>query len=122
MTFLPVKNLKVGSRLNFSYSENTRVSQQASGAIGNSGGGANAGWGNANRSSLPWFPIYNPSHPSGYWNPMSGSNLVANIDPDNHHDLVDQYRGLGNLFMEYDVPFIEGLNIRAEGSVDFYLQ
>lgn len=119
--FTPVENLKIGSRLNFSYTENTRVSQQASGSIGNSGGGANAGWGNANRSSLPWFPIYNPSHPSGYWNPMSGSNLVANIDPDNHHDVVDQYRGLGNIFMEYDVPFVEGLNIRAEGSVDFIL-
>lgn len=117
--FNPVDNLTVGSRLNFSFTENTRVAQQVGGAIGAGGGGANAGWGNANRVSLPWFPIYNPSHPSGYWNPMSGANLVASVDPNNHHDVVEQYRGLGSIFLDYNVPFITGLNIRSEAAVDF---
>ena len=117
--FDPVDNLTVGSRLNFSFTENTRVAQQVGGAIGAGGGGANAGWGNANRVSLPWFPIYNSSHPSGYWNPMSGANLVASVDPNNHHDVVEQYRGLGSIFLDYRVPFIQGLNIRSEAAIDF---
>ncbi len=117
--FEPVNNLTVGSRLNFSFTGNTRVQQQVGGAIGAGGGGSNAGWGNANRVSLPWFPIYNQSHPSGYWNPMSGANLTASIDPGNHHDFVEQYRGLGGIFMDYKIPFIDGLNIRSEASIDF---
>jgi TonB-dependent starch-binding outer membrane protein SusC len=117
--FNPVDNLTVGSRLNFSFTENTRVQQQVGGAVGAGGGGSNAGWGNANRVSLPWFPIFNSSHPSGYWNPMSGANLVASVDPNNHHDVVEQYRALGNIFLDYKVPFIQGLNIRSEASVDF---
>ncbi len=117
--FTPTNNLTVGSRLNFSFTENTRVQQQVGGAVGQGGGGANAGWGNANRVSLPWFPIYNSSHPSGFWNPRSGANLVASVDPDNHHDLVEQYRFLGNLFLDYKVPFTEGLRVRSEFSVDF---
>lgn len=117
--FNPTTNLNVGSRLNFSYTENTRVAQQVGGAVGQGGGGANAGWGNANRVSLPWFPVYNASHPSGFWNPMSGANLVASVDPDNHHDVVEQYRFLGNIFLDYNVPVIEGLRLRSEFSVDF---
>ncbi len=117
--FNPTPNLNVGSRLNFSYTENTRVTQQVGGAVGRGGGGANAGWGNANRVSLPWFPVYNASHPSGFWNPMSGANLVASVDPSNHHDLVEQYRFLGNIFLDYKVPVIEGLRLRSEFSVDF---
>ncbi len=117
--FNPVDNMTVGSRLNFSFTENTRVQQQVGGAVGAGGGGSNAGWGNANRVSLPWFPIYNPSHPSGYWNPMSGANLVGSLDPNNHHDVVEQYRGLGSIFLDYKVPFIQGLNIRSEASIDF---
>ena len=117
--FNPTSNLTVGSRLNFSFTENTRVQQQVGGAVGGGGGGANAGWGNANRVSLPWFPIYNSSHPSGYWNPMSGANLAASVAPSNHHDVVEQYRFLGNIFLDYQVPVVEGLRVRSEFSVDF---
>lgn len=117
--FNPTENLTVGSRLNFAFTENTRVQQQVGGATGNGGGGSNAGWGNANRVSLPWFPVYNSSHPSGFWNPMSGANLVASVDPDNHYDVVENYRALGNIFLEYRIPVIEGLRLRSEFSVDF---
>jgi TonB-dependent starch-binding outer membrane protein SusC len=117
--FKPLDNLSVGSRLNFSYTENTRVQQQVGGSVGGGGGGANAGWGNANRVSLPWFPVYNPSHASGYWNPRSGANLAASVSPDNHHDLVEQYRFLGNMFLDYHMPGIKGLKIRSEFSADF---
>lgn len=117
--FKPIENLTVGSRLNFSFTENTRVQQQVGGATGSGGGGANAGWGNANRNSLPWFPIYNASHPSGFWNPRSGANLAASVDPANHYDVVEQYRFLGNMFLDYNIPVIEGLKLRSEFSVDF---
>lgn len=117
--FEPFDNLMVGARLNFAYTNNSRVQQQVGGATGNSSGGQNAGFGNANRNALPWFPIYSNVHPSGYWNPMSGSNLIASIDPDNYFNDVTNYRGLGGVFAEYRIPFIEGLTIRSEGSFDF---
>lgn len=117
--FNPLDNLLVGARLNFAYTNNSRVQQQVGGAAGNNNGGQNAGFGNANRNALPWFPIYSNVHPSGYWNPMSGSNLLASIDPNNYHNDVTNYRGLGGVFAEYKVPFIQGLNIRSEGSFDF---
>lgn len=116
--FEPVENLNIGARFGLSYTQNTRVQQQVGGATGNNSGGANAGFGNANRVALPWFPIYNDYHPTGYWNPMSGANLIASVDNDNHLDQVDQYRGIGTIFLEYKLPFIEGLSIRSEGSFD----
>lgn len=119
LDFQPLDNLKLGARINLSYTNNNRVQQQVGGATGNNNGGASAGFGNANRIALPWMPIYNPSHPSGYWNPMSGANLVASMDPDNHYDEVNAYRGLGSLFAEYNVPFVEGLVIRTEAGIDF---
>ncbi len=119
LDFDPVENLKVGARVNFSTTRNTRVQQQVGGATGNNNGGASAGFGNANRVALPWFPIYNDSHPSGYWNPLSGANLVASIDPDNHMDEVQQYRLLGNTYAEYSFPFLKGFKLRSEGSMDF---
>ncbi len=119
LDFNPLENLKLGARLNLSYTTNNRVQQQVGGATGNNSGGASAGFGNANRVALPWFPIYNASHPSGYWNPMSGANLVASIDPDHHYDVVEAYRGLGTLFAEYSFPFIQGLSLRTEFAVDY---
>ena len=77
-----------------------------------------AGWGNANRNALPWYPIFNSDHPTGYWNPMSGNNLVAAIDRDMLVDEVTSYRGMGGLALEYQIPAIRGLSLRAEGSFD----
>jgi TonB-linked SusC/RagA family outer membrane protein len=117
--FEPIRNVRMGARISFSTTRNTRVQQQVGGATGNNSGGASAGFGNANRIALPWFPIYDDGHPSGFWNPMSGGNLVASVDPDNHFDEVEQYRGLGTLFLEYHAPFIQGFTLRSEGSMDY---
>lgn len=119
LDYNPTDNLKVGTKFNLSYTNNNRVQQQVGGATGNNSGGSSAGFGNANRIALPWLPIYNSSHPSGYWNPMSGANLIASIDPDHHFDEVDAYRGLGTLFAELKVPRIKGLVIRSEAAIDF---
>ncbi|MEM6377057.1 MAG: SusC/RagA family TonB-linked outer membrane protein, partial [Bacteroidota bacterium] len=118
LQFEPVKNLTFETRLNFSYTDNDRVKQQVGGALGNNSGGNSAGFGNANRNALPWYPIFNSDHPSGYWNPLSGNNLVASIDRDLLIDRVQKYRGIGGLALEYTIPAIEGLAIRAEGSFD----
>ena len=106
------------TRLNFTYTNNDRVKQQVGGALGNNSGGNSAGFGNANRNALPWYPIFNSDHPSGYWNPMSGNNLVAGVDRDLVLDQVQSYRGLGGLAFEYGLPFVDGLSVRAEGSFD----
>jgi TonB-linked SusC/RagA family outer membrane protein len=119
LNFQPVNNLEVGARLSFAYTQNNRQKTQSGGAAGNNNGGAVGGFGQANRGALPWFPIYNHVHSSGYWNPMSGSNLTANIDPDLMLDIVDQYRGIGNVYMDYRVPFVDGLSLRGEISGDF---
>lgn len=119
LDFNPLERLRIGTRLNFSYTNNNRVQQQVGGATGNNNGGASAGFGNANRVALPWFPIYNAAHESGYWNPMSGANLVASIDPDHHFDNVDAYRGIGMIYAELEMPFIRGLTIRSEAGGDF---
>lgn len=118
LQFNPIENLSFETRLNFSYTNNDRVKQQVGGALGNNSGGNSAGFGNANRNALPWYPIYNADHISGYWNPMSGNNLVAAIDRDLLLDQVQQYRGIGGLFLEYSLPWVEGLSVRAEGSFD----
>ncbi|MEL7118193.1 MAG: TonB-dependent receptor [Bacteroidota bacterium] len=118
LQFSPIKNLTLDARLNFSYTDNDRVKQQVGGALGNNSGGNSAGFGNANRNTLPWYPIFNSDHPSGYWNPLSGNNLVASIDRDLLIDRVQKYRGIGGLFVEYAIPFVEGLSLRAEGSFD----
>ncbi|NJN28308.1 MAG: TonB-dependent receptor [Cyclobacteriaceae bacterium] len=118
LDFSPVNNLDIGTRLSFSSSQNSRQKVQAGGGIGSNGGGTQGGFGNANRNALTWYPIYNSNHRSGYWNPLSGNNLVANIDPDLMLDDVQQYRGLGNVFMEYHLPWVDGLSLRSEVSFD----
>ena len=109
LDFKPVENLSVGTRLNFAYTKNLRVPGQGS----NSG----AGFGAIGLTTLPWWKIYNENDETGYWNPRSG-NLVANMDEDLRLDKVDQYRGLGGLFVEYQLPWVEGLAIRGEASAD----
>jgi len=109
LDFNPVENLYVGARLSFAYTKNHRVPGKD--------GGSGAGFGAIGLRTLPWWKIYNPDHTSGYWNPMSG-NLIANIDEDLRLDEVDQYRGLGGIFLEYSLPWVEGLAIRGEISAD----
>lgn len=118
LDFTPANNLKAGARLNFTYTKNNRV-KSGGGGLGGDTGGTAGGWIQANYNTLPWYKVENPDHPSGYWNPRSGTNLVANINPDLFLDQVDQYRALGNVFLDYSVPWVPGLSLRSELSVDF---
>ena len=69
-------------------------------------------------SSLPWFPVYSSTNPSGYWNPTSGANLVASDDPALFFDDVNQYRYVGNLSMSYNLPFIKDISIKSSVGLD----
>ena len=93
--FSPVNNFNVSSKLNFSYTNNDRVKTAVGGAVGQSGGATQGGFGRANRQALPWFPVYDNSYSHGYWNPKSGNNLVAGIDKDYTIDQVKNYRSIG---------------------------
>ncbi len=119
LDFAPANNLRAGARLNFTYTQNNRVKSSGGGGLSGNAGGNAGGWAQANRNALTWYQVYNPDHPSGYWNPLAGNNLVANIDPDLLLDRVDQYRALGNVFLDYSIPWIDGLSVRSELSVDF---
>jgi len=117
--FSPVNNFNVTSRISFAYTNNDRVKTAVGGAVGQSGGGTQGGFGRANRQALPWFPIYDNSYSHGYWNPKSGNNLIAGIDKDLTIDQVKNYRSIGGLFFEYQLPFIKGLSLKSDVTYDF---
>ena len=117
--FSPVNNFKVTSRFNFSYTNNDRVKTAVGGAVGQSGGSTQGGFGRANRAALPWFAVYDNSYSHGYWNPMSGNNLVAGIDKNLTIDEVKNYRSIGGLTLEYAIPKVTGLSLKSEFSYDF---
>lgn len=119
LDFSPVNNLRAGTRLNFAYTKNNRVKSDGGGGLQASSGGNAGGWAQANRNALPWYRVYDPDNRGGYWNPLSGNNLLANIDTDHLRDEVEQYRALGNFFAEYSLPWIKGLSIRSEFSLDY---
>ncbi len=102
-------NFRVGSKINLGYFDNNQV---------RGGTGWGGSFGAANQNALPWFPVYNSAHPTGYWNPMSGNNLVANSDRDLIDDRKQRYRAMGNVNMEYDIPWVDGLKISSDVGVD----
>ncbi|MBX2843787.1 MAG: TonB-dependent receptor [Flammeovirgaceae bacterium] len=114
-----LNNLKAGIRLNFSYTKNDRVKSDGGGGLQGDGGGRRGGFAQANSNALTWYPIYNADHQSGYWNPLSGNNLTANIDESLLFDEVNQYRVLGNFYLDYALPWVKGLSLRTELSADF---
>lgn len=112
-----IKNLFVGTNMSFSYSLNNRVKNGASGSLG-SGGGTAGSFQSANRTALPWLPIYDDESPTGYWSARSG-NMAANNDRRYLRDYVQQYRVLGNTFAELKIAPVEGLSIRTELGIDY---
>jgi TonB-linked SusC/RagA family outer membrane protein len=111
----PVKNLKTGVRLNVMYTNNYR-SKTGSGNPGSSGGTV-GGFGSAIQTALPWYPVLDPDDASGYWNPGAG-NLALSSRRDLSLDNKKTYRALGNLYVEYALPWVDGLSIRGEAATD----
>ncbi len=111
------KNLTATTRLNFSHTVNDRQKNNRTGSFGGSGATV-GGFPTTARWALPWFPVYDEANPSGYWNPNAGTNPVATNDPDLMEDKVKQYRAIGGVALEYKLPWIEGLSLKAEGAFD----
>jgi len=111
----PVKNFKVGAKINLMYTNNDRTKTENAnpgGSTGNVGG-----FGSAIMGALPWFPIYDKNDPSGYWNPGAG-NLATIARRDLMLDNKKTYRALGTLYGEYSLPWVKGLSVRSEFSTD----
>ncbi|MGF1637783.1 MAG: SusC/RagA family TonB-linked outer membrane protein [Cyclobacteriaceae bacterium] len=116
--YQPVNNLTTGVRLTLAYTGNTRVKASGGGIPSGNDQVGKGGFGEANGSALPFFPVMRDG---AYWNPRSGVNLAASIDDQNQLDELLTYRALGGVYVNYDMPFLEGLSIRSEGSFDMLL-
>ena len=119
----PVKNLTIGTRANFSYTLNERAPN--GGAPGGNTNMATGGYNMANGSALPWIPIYHPTETdlNGdpiLFDPLSGRNVVASMNRDNYINDKTTYRGIGGLFLDYQLPFLKGLSLRSEFSFDIF--
>ena len=117
VTVKPLKDLSIGAKINLSYTKNNRLPNANS---RNNDAVAEGGINFLTLSALPWLPIYNPENPANYFNPYGGANGVATSDPNNYHNLLEQYRVLGGVNFEYKVPFVKGLSLRSEISGDIY--
>jgi len=111
----PIDYLKIGTRLNFAYTKNNRMQNSSYRGGTTANGGLNA----LTTSALPWAPIYDPNNPKNYFNTYAGSNPLAYSDPKNLIDDLNQYRVLGGIYAEYQLPFLKELSIRSEASFDF---
>ncbi len=119
LEFRPLKNLVLGSRLNFSYSVNNRAQNDDAGADNGNRDGNAGGINNLTKLSLPWLPVYDPNNSiQNYYNPYAGFNIKAYSDPSNVKNELRSVRMLGGLYGEYSIPAVKGLSLRSEFSFD----
>ncbi|MBW8334582.1 MAG: TonB-dependent receptor [Prolixibacteraceae bacterium] len=114
----PANNMEVGVKLSLALSKNNRVKNATDNETGNLSG-TSGGFNFLNTKAIPWYPVYNPGSLIDYYNPQTGMNPAASIDPNNMIDVVDMYRFLGGVYAEYFIPKVNGLKVRSELSVDF---
>jgi TonB-dependent starch-binding outer membrane protein SusC len=114
--FQPIKNLTAGARLNVAYTRNQRAPM--GGAPSGNSFYAAGGFSHAATNALPIYPVFKNEQ---LFDPLSGNNLLASRpDQGNIRNEVEQYRGLGGLFLEYALPWVPGLSVRTEGSFDIF--
>lgn len=116
MDFNLTNNLKLEGRINLSYLNNITPPND-----GVPGGNNNTALGGFNQSLIgntPWMPVYQPNDPTKLWNTLSGYNLVASNDPANIRSEAMKYRILTGGALTYNVPFVKGLSLRGEASMD----
>ena len=105
------KILDLGFRMMVSSTKNNRLKSQE-------GKGSSGGWQQMMTYSLPWMPVYEATDPSGYWNPATGANALAGIDPANALSTMNSFRTIGNATFELRIPFVEGLSVKGEAGFD----
>jgi TonB-linked SusC/RagA family outer membrane protein len=111
----PVNNVLVGIRVTGAY-EKLKRAQDGGSPSGNTNI-ANGGFSQAATGSLPIFPIYYTN--GAYFNRLSGTNLAVSVDKANFRNEAEIFRSIGSLYAEYSLPFIKGLRLRTELSVDY---
>jgi TonB-linked SusC/RagA family outer membrane protein len=104
------KNFSMNTKMQIAHANNQKV---------RGGTGWGGSFGAANEDALPWYPIDNVSHPTEYWNPMSGNNMVANKDRTLVDDWSKSYRGIATVQFEYKMPWVKGLKIKSDVGIDF---
>ncbi|HVY74693.1 MAG TPA: TonB-dependent receptor [Puia sp.] len=113
----PLNNLAVGLKMNLSLTKNNRVKNSTDFESGNVSG-TSGGFDFLNTNAIPWYPVHSLANPALYYNPQTGMNPAASIDPANLIDVVNMQRILGGLYAEYSFPFVQGLKLRTEVSLD----
>ncbi len=114
--YSPIENLQWSTRLNVAYTNSFRVKSESHRTLGSSDGSI-GGFGEVTRSGIPWFPVYDETDPTGYWNPGAGNFAMAS----NRDYILDQkqnYRGLGGSNIEYHLPWVKGLSVKAGADFD----
>jgi len=114
----PVNNVTVGIRLTGAYEKLKRA--QDGGAPSGNTNFANGGFTQAATGSLPIFPVYYSD--GAYFNRLSGNNLAVSADKNNFRNEAEIFRSIGGLYAEYSFPFVKGLRLRTELSVDYNQQ
>ncbi|WP_194774824.1 SusC/RagA family TonB-linked outer membrane protein [Pararhodonellum marinum] len=118
--FSPIKNLEIGTRITLSYTKQQRPPN--GGPPGGNTNMATGGYNMAISGALPIIPIFHPTITSNgnpiLFDPLSGRNLRATLDRDNYLNDVNSYRAIGGLFLDYKIPFVDGLSVRTEFSAD----
>jgi TonB-linked SusC/RagA family outer membrane protein len=115
LDFNLTKSLVVETKVNLSYiSTNGAPNGQV--ALGRGTESTSAGgFAGMIDGGMPWMPAYNDD--GTYWNPTS-PNLAMLADPLYRRSQQDRYRALMGIAMEYTVPGVDGLKIRATASND----
>lgn len=116
MNFNLTKDLKLEGRVNISYINNLTAAD--GGAPGGNNNTARGGFQQALTGNAPWMPVYDPNDPSKLWNTLSGYNLIASNDPDNIRSEGMKYRIMAGTALNYTLPWVKGLSIRGEASMD----
>ncbi len=104
LDFNPSKNVTISSKLTVGLTKND---QRESGIT------------SISVNALPWLPVRELDDLNRYYNAYTGANPVALSDPNNLLNRNQQYRVLGGVSLNYNMPFVEGLSLRTELSGDF---
>lgn len=113
----PTNSFDFGTKINLSLSKSNRGKNSGGVEDGNSNGTA-GGFSFVNSATVPLEPVYSLANPKLYYNPYTG-NPVATSDRANMVEGLDMYRVLTNIYGEYTFPFMKGLSVRSEVSIDF---
>ncbi len=114
----PFSSFTLGTRTTLAYTNNERISPGGGGGPGGNVNTATPGFGIAS-THRPVYPVLKDGR---LFDPRSGNNFRATMDPANLRNQAYTYRALSSVFANYEVPFVPGLSFRTEASADVQLE